>query len=167
MGRIGEGGVGDRVEPLDGLRVEVQRRVVQIVDAELHQHEIGLVADADVGEERGLGVGVRVERHLRAFLLEGHRKLAAAPRHHGVDRGPSLSLCPCGGGARLRAALDAAGRRRPGARGPAPAAHGPPGILDSTSTRRGPGRNRSGEEHGAVPLAMPSTRAVPRSGASR
>jgi len=58
MGRIGEGGVGDRLEPLDGLRVEVQRRVVQIVDAELHQHEIGLVADADVGEERGLGVGV-------------------------------------------------------------------------------------------------------------
>src|SRR2546422_7048756 len=29
MGRIGEGGVGDRLEPLDGLRVEVQRRVVQ------------------------------------------------------------------------------------------------------------------------------------------
>ena len=81
-------------------------------------------ADDRPAPEHRRGAAVRVERHRRAFLLEGHRKLAAAPRHHGVDRGPSLSLCPCGGGARLRAALDAAGRRRPGARGPAPAAHG-------------------------------------------
>src|SRR5438094_555839 len=32
MGRIGKGGLGDRVEPLDGLRVEVQRRVVQAAE---------------------------------------------------------------------------------------------------------------------------------------
>src|SRR2546425_9743979 len=76
------------------LRVEVQRRVVQIIDAELHQHEIGLVADADVGEERGLGVG-RSEEHTSelqslAYLVcrlllekkKKKRKINSSARHH-------------------------------------------------------------------------------------
>jgi len=36
----------------------------------------------------------KLVQRARIVLLDGHRKLAAAPRHHGLDRGPSLSLCP-------------------------------------------------------------------------
>ena len=57
-GGVREGRVGDVAERLHRRRVEVERGVVQVVDAELDENEVGLVGHADVGEERRLGVGV-------------------------------------------------------------------------------------------------------------
>lgn len=67
---IREGGVGQRSELETGLGVEVERGIVQVVHAELDEHEIRPVARADLGEESGFVVGV-VAVHAQVQHLDG------------------------------------------------------------------------------------------------
>ena len=76
--RVGKRGLGERAEARHRGGVEVQRRVVEVVDAELDQDEVGPVADAHVGEELGLGVRV-VAGDAEAQDLDGRPEALLEP----------------------------------------------------------------------------------------
>ena len=56
--RLREGRVGDVAQREHGRGVEVLGRVVEVVDAELHQDQVRLVPESDAAQQLGLGVRV-------------------------------------------------------------------------------------------------------------